>query len=424
MELHARGERENTIIMPFRIADEIKVHELLEAHDVVVPHAYGLCPSPYALVMDRLPGHVDLSFAGGEVRRRELVDEYLGVLDQVYRIDLDAVAGAGMAVPVDDEGLALGYFRRIEAVYDQMMAGAPLDPMAVFLRRWLGHNVPSGRLAEARFILYDAFQFMFLDGRITGVIDFELAHVGDPLMDLAALRVRDTIKHIGDLEGLIDRYQEITGRAIDEGVIGYHCVVYNAISVLSVGPSLISPTPGVDWLSYLAWYVNGARWAFETIAELRGYRLDPVAVPEPDPSWRHGALQLLAGRLKDYDRTGPGDYETQTLGRIANHLKRLDEVGPALAAADLDDLSDLLGYRPPNSDAAELLCELIDRGIGTDLEGPVLRVLDRRAQRLQLTLASASSLMVRHPRLRPLTGGTEGDEPDEGWPAGSIPGTA
>ena len=75
LELHARGERENTIIMPFRIADEFKVHELLEAHDVIVPHAYGMCPSPYALVMDRLPGHVSKP-AGSGIGRGTRLPEY------------------------------------------------------------------------------------------------------------------------------------------------------------------------------------------------------------------------------------------------------------------------------------------------------------------------------------------------------------
>jgi hypothetical protein len=39
--LHARGERERTILMPYRIADEVVIHDLLEAHGLPVP-AYGL----------------------------------------------------------------------------------------------------------------------------------------------------------------------------------------------------------------------------------------------------------------------------------------------------------------------------------------------------------------------------------------------
>jgi len=63
LPLHARGEREARIAMPARIADEVAVHDLLETHGLPVPHAYGICDDPYALVMDRLSGLVDLAGA-------------------------------------------------------------------------------------------------------------------------------------------------------------------------------------------------------------------------------------------------------------------------------------------------------------------------------------------------------------------------
>ena len=70
LPLHARGEREPSIVMPFRIADEVAAHDLLEAHGLPVPHAYGLCDDPYALVMDRLSGLVDLVGRGRRRRAR------------------------------------------------------------------------------------------------------------------------------------------------------------------------------------------------------------------------------------------------------------------------------------------------------------------------------------------------------------------
>src|SRR5437868_3021731 len=66
LPLHARGEREPRIAMPARIADEVAVHDLLEAHGLPVPHAYGVCNDPYALVMDRLSGLVDLAGASDD----------------------------------------------------------------------------------------------------------------------------------------------------------------------------------------------------------------------------------------------------------------------------------------------------------------------------------------------------------------------
>src|SRR4051794_14298166 len=101
LPLHARGDREPRIAMPNRIADEVAVHDLLEAHGLPVPHAYGLCDEPYALVMDRLPGFVDLSFAADDDERERLVDDYLDLLARIYAIPLDAAEAAGFAVPAD-----------------------------------------------------------------------------------------------------------------------------------------------------------------------------------------------------------------------------------------------------------------------------------------------------------------------------------
>jgi aminoglycoside phosphotransferase (APT) family kinase protein len=422
--LHVRGERERNILMAYRIADEAAIHALLEAHGLPVPHAFGICESPYALVMDRLSGHVDLSFAADDGERRRVLDEYLELLARVYEIPLSAAAAAGLEIPADSAALGLGYMRKLEADYDPLMVGLPADPIALFFRKWLARNVPRDRYAQARFILYDAFQFMFERGRITGMLDFELAHVGDPLMDLAALRVRDTIKSIGELAEIAARYEKLTGIAIDHDVVEYHSVLYNVISVTSTVPSLAAPVRGTDWLSYLAWYVNGARWAFESIAEMRGFELEPVAVPAPRPTRRAPAHRHLVDGLRaSSPRTGE-EYERVALGKLANHLKRVDEIGPALEAADLDDLARVLGHRPDPADADAELVALVENA-GPEREEELVRLLDARAQRMHLTLASERSLILRHPRLRSLRADRPTPRsPNDGWPAGSIPGTA
>jgi hypothetical protein len=422
--LHARGEREPEIVMPYRIADEVATHDLLESHGVPVPHAYGLCDDPYALVMDRLPGHVDLSSVE-EHEREQLLGEYLEILARIYAIPLDAASAAGFALPVDSAECALGgYWQPMVARYDSLMEDLPPDPIAVFLRRWMEENAPPGRREAARFITYDSFQFMFADGRISGLLDFEHAHVGDPLMDLSALRIRDTIKNIGELAATAARYEQITGVPVDHDVVEYHSVLYNAISVISTGPPLFAPGRGVDWISYLAWYVNGARWAFECIAELRGYELDPVAIPGPRPSRHAPALGHLAASLRALAASGDEAYELTGLGRVAHHLKRVDEIGIAVEAANLDDLERVLGHRPDADQADAELLDLLARS-GAEREEEIVRLLDARAQRLHLEMASPTSLMLRHPRLRSLRADRPfRRDPNDGWPAGAIPGTA
>ena len=150
--LHARGEREPQIVMPYRIADEVAVHDLLEAHGVPVPHAYGLCEEPYALVMDRLSGNVDLSFVDDERERAQLLEQYLEILARIYGIPFDAAARAGREIPADSAATGLGgYWRPMVAQYDRAMDGLPVDPIAAFLRRWMDDNAPPHRHTAARF---------------------------------------------------------------------------------------------------------------------------------------------------------------------------------------------------------------------------------------------------------------------------------
>jgi hypothetical protein len=424
--LHARGEREPRIAMPWRIADEVRVHDLLEAHGVPVPHAYGLCPEPYALVMDRLTGNVDLSFAPDDATRSRLLHEYLELLARIYAIPRSAAVAARFPEPVDSDAACLGgFWRPMEQIYDDAMTelDLPADPVAVFLRRWIDTHVPTSRHVGARFIPYDAFQFMFDGSRISGLIDFEHAQIGDPMMDLAALRVRDTIKSIGELSDTAARYEAITGIAIDHDVVEFHSVVYNALSVLSVGPPLLAPVPGTDWVSYLAWYVNGARWAFECIAEIGGYQLARVGVPEARPGPDAPVLRHLVAGLRDAANAAPADYELAGLGRIGKHLERTDEIGGALAAADLDDLTVTLGHRPDPGEAHAELLDLVATA-SPERDEELVRLLDARVQRRHLTMASPRSLMLRHPALRSL----RADRPsarteNDGWPPGAIPGT-
>jgi hypothetical protein len=104
-------------------------------------------------------------------------------------------------------------------------------------------------------------------------------------------------------------------------------------------------------------------------------------------------------------------------------LKRVDEVGAAFDAADLDELSNLVGHRPDPADADAELVELIERA-GTRDEEALVRLLDARAQRLHLSMASPTSLMLRHPHLRSLRPDRASARgADESWPTGAIPGT-
>jgi aminoglycoside phosphotransferase (APT) family kinase protein len=422
--LHARGDRNADHPIPVRIAEERFSNDLLEAHGIPVPHVYGLCEQPYALVMDRLPGNVDLTFAASDGERVDLMEQYLGLLRTMYGMDLAEVSAMGFDLPSGPEELALGYFMKLERIYDKVMVSP--DPLVEFLRLWLHRNVPRRR-DRAAFISYDAFQFMFDEGRITGLIDFEVAHVGDPLMDLGALRVRDSIKNLGDLPAVVERWAAVTGEDLDYDVIDYHTVAYNAVTVLMAAPALRAPEPTTDYMSYMAWYVNSGRWACEVLAEIFSLQLQPVEPLSPRRSSHGPAYTHLMTNLQVAGPVADGqDYRTLGLYRLARHLLRVDEVGGAVEAADADDLARLLGRRPDPAEAEAALLEIVRREDPRQ-DADLVWLFDRRLRRAQQLMAPPESLLIRHPRLhqlRPSDGSPLAAEPDDlPWPPGLIPGT-
>jgi aminoglycoside phosphotransferase (APT) family kinase protein len=424
LPLHARGERESRQAMPYWIADERRTHDLLEAHGVPVPHVHGYCDEPYAMIMDRLPGFVDLSFADSDEQRAELNLAYLELLPRIYGIALDEARAAGFTIPSTAEQVALDLFTRFEAAHDGRMASP--DPVCEFLRRWLHRNYPRNR-TRVRFITYDAFQFMYEEGRVTGLIDFELAHVGDPVTEIAALRVRETIKNLGDLPAIAAAWSEVTGESLDHEAIVYHTVSYNANTVLSAAPLIEAPNVDGDVMSHYGWYVNSARWAFEDIADLLAVPLEPVAEPAAHSSRHAGMYRHLTAGLSN---RGPSmsidDHERAKLFRVARHLGRVDEIGGRLALDDLDDAAELLGHRPAPETLDAALVDFIGSA-GPEHDGRLVRLLDRRVQRLHLLLGPPGSMLLRHPRLRSVrpddAGRTGGAADDLPWTPGLIAGT-
>ena len=84
------------------------------------------------------------------------------------------------------------------------------EPFTEFCLGWLRRHPPDSRGREAP-VVWDSGQFHHDGGRVVAVLDLELAHVGDPMMDLAGFRQRDSILHYGDMRRLYEVYERCGG---------------------------------------------------------------------------------------------------------------------------------------------------------------------------------------------------------------------
>lgn len=173
---------------------EVRVQQLLRPHYGLVPEIIGHCTDPSVIgsefyVMERL---------NGTILRRDLPSDVALSSDDARRLahtvidaqaDLHAIDPAGTGL--DSLGRGPGYIERQVAGWSRRYRDAWTDdvPSGEEVMRWLDTHQPAD-VAE-RLIHGDwRFDNLVLDlaepPRIVGVLDWEMATIGDPLMDLGA----------------------------------------------------------------------------------------------------------------------------------------------------------------------------------------------------------------------------------------------
>lgn len=396
--LCVRGDRTDMPLI-FPLDHEMRLQAVMHDQGLPVPRVYGWIDDPAAYVMDAVPGQADFSDTPDD-RRRAVVDEYLGVLARLHALDLAPFVEAGILRadrPEDSGTFGLG---RYVAVYRSVKRHP--EPFVEFCLGWLRRNPPRSQGRESA-IVWDSGQFHHRDGRLVAVLDVEIGHIGDPMMDLAAWRMRDTVIGYGPFPDLYARYEELSGRPVDLDALMRHHFAFTLTNQLPLGAALREPPPESDLMTNLQWCCETNLFATEALAEILDVELPTVEMPEPRESRAAVALGHLVANLMAV----PTDdeflrYRLRTMFREARHIARMDEIADRTAQDDLDDLHRLLGHRPESWLEGEAELErfvLADAETGTHDEA-LLAVFHRRNLRAQMLLGPAGSAMARHARIQ------------------------
>jgi aminoglycoside phosphotransferase (APT) family kinase protein len=176
------------------MAREFRVQRGLKPVFPLVPTMVGLCQDPSVLgcdfyVMERIDGLVPRARLPQEARLgredvRRLCTAFVDRLVELHAID---PAAAGLA----SLGKGPGYPRRqVEGWSERYLKARTWNvPSFSYVRRWLAERVPAD---VGSCVIHNDWRLdnMVLDRteptRIVGVLDWEMATVGDPLMDLGS----------------------------------------------------------------------------------------------------------------------------------------------------------------------------------------------------------------------------------------------
>ena len=216
-------------LLPTDRQREFSVLKALEAAAVPAPKAHWLdldgrrlgTPS---LVMDRMPGTCDYMVLNGDrplETRLTLAREFTDLMARIHAVDWrDCSLGAVLGVPTGAPSLVeLAYW---EAEYRRVRLEP--HPELDYVLAWMRRVAPE---AEAIVLVHGDFKpgNALIDGdHISAKLDWETAHLGDPLEDLGwvtnPVRKREhQIPGAWERGQIVAAYRELTGHRVDEAAL-------------------------------------------------------------------------------------------------------------------------------------------------------------------------------------------------------------
>jgi aminoglycoside phosphotransferase (APT) family kinase protein len=386
---------------PLRVEGEI--FRALADTGVAVPRILGVHPTRQALLEERVEGATWFYRIKDPDEQVRVARDFVRNLATLHRLDparLD-LPSLGAVAPASELALAeIANMRRRATGED-----GSIDPLVRLSLDWLERNVPD---YEGPVVLVQGDtgpgNFMYADGRVTAVVDWELAHLGDPMDDIAWLSLRtvqDTFTHFPDR---LREYEELSGHRIDASRVWYYRLFAelrlssNRVGGVRAAETWDPETPlPRDVGNGLIYGMLHRRLALEALAAVMGLERPALDLDEPPPAeeW-HGLYDMLLG---NFQAIVPRIADPLAAGwakgaaRLVKHLKELDRSGRAFEHAELVDITALLGARPDDlTEGRERLAQANADGAVSDED--YVTYAWRRVQRDDHLLRTASGSLV------------------------------
>lgn len=180
--------------------------DLLGSHYMILSHVQGESIARKILRDERF-----------DKARRALVSHLATALATLHAIDPRIIPG----LPMNDQ---LQQYREVlDSLNSSLQQSHPAFELAF---RWLESTKPS---TTRQSLVHGDFRLgnvMVDDNGLSAVLDWELAHIGDPMEDLGWLCVRawrfgssHPVAGIGEYHELIDTYEQVSGSPVDPDVV-------------------------------------------------------------------------------------------------------------------------------------------------------------------------------------------------------------
>lgn len=230
------GQPAQPLVLRVDAADALDPDALFREAGLMAAAGAAGVPSPRALASGRgdgplSPGFVVMEHVDGEtLPRRILRDPELAALRSGLAAECGRVLAGIHRLPVSAvEGLP--HEDPLDAWHEVLVRSGRAQPALELGARWLADNRPPA--GERRLVHGDFRHGNLIVGPegIRAVLDWELAHIGDPLEDLGWLCARAwrfggpyEVGGFGSVDDLVDGYEAAGGRSVDRDALHWWLV--------------------------------------------------------------------------------------------------------------------------------------------------------------------------------------------------------
>ena len=398
-QVHLRGDRTGDVAIFPDLKREADIIRALHSQGIPVPEVHGYLADPPCIVMESIKGTRDLSDLSPEVKSA-VGRAFMSAVAAMHKVPVAAFAEAGMSAPEGAEAIALVGLDTYMPQY--LRTKKRPEPLLEFAIRWIRRNVPKHR-TRASFIQFDSGQFLVHDQRMTKLYDFEFSMIGDPMVDLATMGMRDTIEPLGaPIAELFGYYAEASGEPVDHDAVLFHVLQFSVLGTMQFTGTVADPRPGDPHSVYLQFDLSLRRSILLALSQLAG-----LPMPELPPlAERTGDNANLIRKLLD-TLSGIAPKDPVAEGQkgqaveLVEWVSRADAYGAAMVAQNIADVSAFLAQDFADWPAAETALEAFVLSAGPEHDAALFALLatteGRRLQVFGPTSIGEAALNVKLP---------------------------
>jgi aminoglycoside phosphotransferase (APT) family kinase protein len=359
-------ERGGTTVALFVLRDALSgrggsVHDgavlaALAGGPVPVPKLYAVDERLGAVLLERVEGRSDFHADVSADQQLAVGQQLMQVAAALHRLEPSSLPLPHLGEPGDPARHGAAQLAKADDV--AQLVGVGIAPLFSFALAWLRRHVPTDALRTS--LVHSDLgpgNFLYVGDRITALLDWEVAHWGDAMEDLAAVSVRDMATPVGHLPTLYREYEAASGEGVDLARVRWYRVLVLTRNSMLIGLGLGQGDAGLDRAQLTMFRTLLMRGAALALCDAIGIER-PFEAPLAELGSESDDLRLIDHGWHDQRHVvipAVGDgYAVQRAEGVSAILGCVDHrvrFGQDYLHRELDALAGLIGRRPPDESA-------------------------------------------------------------------------